>query len=286
MTERTSQVSRGDLAFPLRMAGPDEGEAVLFLHGFPQTSAMWSPYLSRLASAGFLAVAPDQRGYAATARPKEVEHYAMELLVADVLGVADGLGIDRFHLVGHDWGGAVGWALAGAHPERLHSLTSVSTPHPRALAWSLWRSSQLARSWYIGLFQIPGIPERILTARNGRLLRRTLGDSGLPPSRVDAYVERMLQPGAMTAALNYYRALRPRHAFGTGRITVPTLHVWSTRDLALGPVAARTTGREVDAPYRFVVLENTSHWIPETRVDELSTLLIDHIRAHGGSAAA
>ena len=247
---------------------------------------MWSPYLARFASAGFRAIAPNQRGYAATARPRGVDQYAIELLVADVLGLADGLGIERFHLVGHDWGGAVGWALAAAHPQRLHSLTSVSTPHPRALASSLWRSSQLARSWYMGLFQIPKLPERLLTARNGALLRRTLRDSGLPQPNADAYVECMLEPGAMTAALNYYRALRPRHAFGTGRITVPTLYVWSTRDLALGPVAARITGQEVEAPYRFVVLEGTSHWIPETRVDELSTLLIEHVRAHGASATA
>jgi pimeloyl-ACP methyl ester carboxylesterase len=194
MAESMSEVHRGDLAFPVRTAGPDDGEPVIFLHGFPQTSAMWSPYLARFSAAGFRAIAPDQRGYAATARPTAVDHYAIDHLVADVLGIADGMGISRFHLVGHDWGGIVGWALAAARPERLASLTSVSTPHPRALASSLWRSFQLARSRYVGFLQVPQIPERLLTAGNGALLRRMLRHSGLPDAKVDTYADTMLQP--------------------------------------------------------------------------------------------
>ncbi|MDP9006693.1 MAG: alpha/beta fold hydrolase [Actinomycetota bacterium] len=284
MTESMSEVRCGQLSFPVRSAGPHGGEAVILLHGFPQTSAMWSPYLARLSAAGFLAIAPDQRGYAATARPVAVDQYTIELLVADVLDIADGLGVNRFHLVGHDWGGVVGWALASAHPDRLRSLTSVSTPHPRAFASSLWRSFQLARSWYVAFFQVPKVPERLLTAGNGALLRRVLRDSGLPDTEVDAYADTMLQPGAMTAAINYYRALRPARTFAVGRITVPTLYVWSTNDIALGRVAARATGGEVDAPYRFEVLDGASHWIPETRVEELSALVLDHVRTHAASS--
>lgn len=275
-----AEVRVGDLIFPVSSAGPDDGEPVIFLHGFPQTSATWSTYLARFSGAGLRAIAPDQRGYAATARPTAVDHYAMRFLVADVLGIADGLGLDRFHLVGHDWGGAIGWALAAAHPSRLRSLTSVSTPHPRALVWSLGRSLQLARSWYIGFFQVPQIPERLLTARNGALLRRALRHSGLPEAEADDYAVTLLQPGAMTAALNYYRALRCGRPLSVGRITVPTLFVWSTNDRALGPVAAQATEGEVDAPYRFEVLEGASHWIPETRVDELSALVLDHVRTY------
>lgn len=280
MVENRSEVRRGELTFPVRTAGPADGAPVIFLHGFPQTSQSWSPYLVRLSAAGFRAIAPAQRGYAATARPTGVDDYAMDLLVADVLGMADGLGVDRFHLVGHDWGGVVGWALAAASPERLCTLTSVSTPHPRALASSLWHSFQLARSWYVGLFQLPELPERLLTARNGSLLRRLLRASGLPDAMVDVYTVAMLQPGAMTAAINYYRALGIRPVVPVGRISVPTLYVWSTHDTALGPVAARATGSYVDAPYRFEVLAGASHWIPETRVRELSALVLAHIRAH------
>lgn len=280
MVERRSEVHRGALTFPVRTAGPDDGEPVILLHGFPQASQTWSPYLARLAAAGFRVIAPAQRGYAATARPPGVDDYAIDLLVADVLGVADGLGVDRFHLVGHDWGGVVGWALAAASPDRLCSLTSVSTPHPRALASALWRSLQLGRSWYVALFQLPTLPEHFLTARNGSLLRRLLRDSGLPDAMVDAYADAMLQPGAMTAAINYYRALRLGRTVAVGRITVPTLYVWSTHDTALGAVAARATEGQVDAPYRFEVLDGASHWIPETRVEELSALLLAHVRTH------
>ena len=284
MAGSISELRSGDLIFPVRSDGPGDGEPVILLHGFPQSSATWSPYLARFSAAGLRAIAPDQRGYAATARPSAVSQYGLHLLVADVLGIADGLGVDRFHLVGHDWGGMVGWALASAHPDRLYSLTSVSTPHPRALASSLWRSSQLARSWYVGFFQVPHVPERLLTARNGALLRRSLRRSGLPDAKVDTYADTMVQAGAMTAAINYYRALRPGQPFAVGRITVPVLYVWSTGDIALGPVAARATEGEVDAPYRFEVLHGTSHWIPETRVDELSALVLGHVSTHGASS--
>lgn len=285
MAEGVSEVRCGDLAFPVCTAGPEQGEAVILLHGFPQTTAAWSPYVERLAAAGFHAIAPSLRGYAATARPTSVDQYTLDLLVGDVLGIADGLGVDRFHLAGHDWGGLIGWAVASARPDRLRSLTSVSTPHPRALASSLWRSFQVGRSWYIGFFQVPTIPERLLTSHNGALLRRALRDSGLPDAHADAYVDAMLEPGAMKAALGCYRALRPGPTLDIGRITVPTLFVWSTGDVALGPVAARSTGREVDAPYRFEVLDGASHWIPETRVEELSVLLLDHVRTYDASAA-
>jgi pimeloyl-ACP methyl ester carboxylesterase len=277
VTERMVEVRRGKLVFPVRTAGPDDGEPVILLHGFPQTSRAWSPYLACLSEAGLRGIAPDLRGYAPTARPSAVGDYAVEHLLADVLGIADSLGVHRFHLVGHDWGGVIGWVLAAARPDRLRSLTSVSTPHPSALASSLWRSFQLARSWYVGLFQVPNLPERLLTAANAALLRRMLRHSGLPGTHVDAYAETMLQPGAMTAALNYYRALRPRRTLAVGPIRVPTLYVWSTNDVALGPVAARATAAEVEAPYRFEVLEGASHWIPETRVEELSALVLDHV---------
>ena len=286
MTGTMSQVRLGELTFPVRTAGPEDGEAIILLHGFPQTSAVWMPHLARLSAAGFRAIAPDQRGYSATARPHGVDRYGLDLLVADVLGIAGSLGADRFHLVGHDWGGAIAWALAAAHPDRLRSLTSVSTPHPKALASSLYRSSQLVRSWYVGFLQIPALPERLLTSKNGALLRRMLRQSGLPDAQVDEYADVMLEPGAMTAALSYYRALRPWSAVTVGRISVPTLYVWSTDDTALGPVAARATEAEVDAPYRFEVLEGASHWIPETRADELSALVLDHVRTSAASPSA
>lgn len=204
----------------------------------------------------------------------------MDALVADALGVIDASGSSQVHLVGHDWGGGVAWALAARHPDRLRSLTVVSTPHPGAMRRS-FVGSQLLRSWYMVFFQLPWLPERLLSARDGAALRRSLERSGLPPDLAARYTARMLEPGALTAALNWYRALplsSPSSAIG--RITVPTLFVWSTGDVALGRAAAERTRDWVDAPYRFEVLAGVSHWIPETAPERVNALLVDHITAN------
>ena len=120
------ELAVGDLVFDARAEGPADGELVLLLHGFPQTSLSWRHQLGALAAAGYRAVAPDQRGYSPGARPADVAEYRIERLVGDVLGFADALGVERFHLVGHDWGGAVAWQVAGRHPERLRTVTSLS----------------------------------------------------------------------------------------------------------------------------------------------------------------
>jgi pimeloyl-ACP methyl ester carboxylesterase len=159
--ERRRLRARG-LVFDTLVAGPPTGEPVVLLHGFPQTAACWIRVAQALAAAGYRVLAPDQRGYSPGARPAAVRAYRMPELVADVLALAEAAGAARFHLVGHDWGGAVAWALAGRHPERVATLTSVSTPHPRAFAAALLTGGQLPRSAYIGFFRIPRLPELVL----------------------------------------------------------------------------------------------------------------------------
>jgi pimeloyl-ACP methyl ester carboxylesterase len=163
MIEPLQLRARG-LVFDALAAGPATGEPVVLLHGFPQTSACWTRVLEALAAAGYRAVAPDQRGYSPTARPNAVRAYRMPELVADVVAIADGLGATRVHLVGHDWGGAVAWNLAGRHPERVATLTAVSTPHPGAFARALTTGTQPLRSAYIPLFRTPRLPELLLGA--------------------------------------------------------------------------------------------------------------------------
>jgi len=170
MMEQRRLQARG-LVFDALVAGPPAGELVVLLHGFPQTAACWARVAEALAAAGYRVLAPDQRGYSPGARPAAVRAYRMPELVGDVLALAEAAGAARFHLVGHDWGGAVAWALAGRHPERVATLTSVSTPHPRAFAAALLTGGQLLRSAYIGFFAIPRLSELVLGAR-GR------GDSG------------------------------------------------------------------------------------------------------------
>ena len=270
------ELTAGSFTFDALAAGPAGGDIVLLLHGFPQSSYEWRAQLQALGDAGYRAVAPDQRGYSPRARPVGVEHYRAEHLVADVLAIADALGAPRFHLVGHDWGAAVAWHVAGRHPERLRSLTPVSVPHPAAFANALQGDDQRQRSSYIDLFRQEGKAEELLLEEDGNRLRAMFAAGGLAGD-VEEYVRRMQEPGAMTAALNWYRAVDIGSIEGLGPITTPTMFVWSTNDMALGREGAEATAKYVDGPYRFEVLEGVSHWIPEEAADALCRLLLDHL---------
>ncbi len=265
--------SRG-LTFDALAAGPADGERVLLLHGFPQSAAIWQPQLDALAYAGYRAVAFDQRGYSPCARPEGVEEYRIDHLVGDALAVA---GEGRFHVVGHDHGAVVSWHLAAKHGDRVRSLTALSVPHPLAFVTALASpdGDQRIRSRYISLFREVDVAEhRLLGGGLAALLRVSRY-----PCDVDERVRAMSEPGALTAALNWYRAMDVSLVAGVGRITVPTLFVWSTDDVALGREGAEATGAYVDGPYRFEVLEGVSHWIPEEVPDVLTRLLLEHLRS-------
>jgi pimeloyl-ACP methyl ester carboxylesterase len=260
--------------FDALAAGPGDGRPVLLLHGFPESAEQWEHQLGALAGAGYRAVAFDQRGYSPGVRPAEVDAYGPEELIGDVLAVADALGWSRFDLVGHDWGSAIAWMTAAAHPERLRTLTTVSTPHGAALRDALRDDpDQRRRSAYFEQFRTPGEAERELIDGDG--LRRIY--DGLPAYRIERYIERFSEPGALTAALNWYRAMRPPAK--RGPITTPTLYVWSTADAFIGEAAARGTERHVEGPYRFEVLDGVSHWISEEAPERLSALILDHLAA-------
>jgi pimeloyl-ACP methyl ester carboxylesterase len=261
--------------FDALAAGPPDGRGVLLLHGFPESAEQWAHQLEALASAGYRGVAVDQRGYSPGARPEDVEAYGPDELVGDVVAFAEVLSWERFDLVGHDWGSAVAWMVAAAHPDRLRTLTAVSVPHWAAIAEALRDDpDQQRRSQYFQLFRTPGEAERRLLEEDG--LRRVF--DGIAPGRVERYVERFHEPGALTAALNWYRAMRPPSI--QGPITTPTLYVWSTRDAAIGEVAARAAEQHVEGPYRFEVLEGVSHWITEEAPQQMSKLLLEHLAAY------
>jgi pimeloyl-ACP methyl ester carboxylesterase len=274
--------SRGDLVFDVRDSGPADGDPVVLLHGFPQDSSAFDRLSPVLHSAGLRTLAPDQRGYSPRARPEGRSAYALREVVDDVLALLDAAGLQSAHVVGHDWGGVVAWALAGWHPWRVRTLTALSVPHPAAMSQALVHSDQALRSSYIGLFQLPAVPEAVLLAGGGAALRRMLRAGGLPPDRVDAYVSRMQQPGALTAALNWYRALPYGARTPLGRVRVPTLHVWGAADTFLGRAATEATAAFVDAPYALEVLEDVDHWIPELAAERTGELVTAHVRTHGG----
>ena len=260
--------------FDIRTAGPDDGEVVLLLHGFPQHSTMWLPQMEALAGAGYRAVAFDQRGYSPRARPAEVQEYRIGRLVEDALAVA---GPKPFHVVGHDWGGIVGWHLAAKHPERIRTLTALSVPHPLAFATALAspRSDQRQQSGYVAFFQMKDVAEEVLLHEG---LAAMLAASAYPGD-IEERVRAMSEPGVLTAALNWYRAINFDLLRDVGHVAVPTLYVWSTGDVALAREGAEATARYVDGPYRFEVLTGVSHWIPEEVPDVLNRLLLEHLPA-------
>ena len=281
-------IEAGDFTFVAHAAGPEDGRQVVLLHGFPQSSFEWRHQMAALAAAGYRAVAFDQRGYSPGARPEGVEHYRMEHLVADVLAVADELGAHRFDLVGHDWGGAVAWLVAAHYPQRVRTLTAVSMPHPAAFAAALAGGDpdQVAKSSYIEMIRQEGVAEAALLAGDGAGLREVLRSSGHPdPSNTGEYIRLLTAPGALTAALNWYRAVSMSEAAtlaaGKAKVESPTLYVWGDADAALGRVAAEGSAAFVEGPYRFEVLPGVGHWIPEEVPDVLNRLLLEHLSTHG-----
>lgn len=272
------QVEVGDLTFDAVADGPADGPVVLLLHGFPESKAEWTHVLPTLADAGYRVVAFDQRGYSPGARPTGVPAYHHTLLAADVLGVADALGADRIHLVGHDWGALVAWSVAAAHPDRLRSLGIVSVPHPRAFAAARRDDAeQQEKSAYIEFFRTPDAPEEVFLANDAEGLRRAYQD--VDPAIAEAHLRALQDPGALTAALNYYRAWDDS-LDAIGPVRVPTLFVWSTDDVALGRAGAEGTAAWVEGPYGFEVLDGLSHWIPEVAPEALTSLVLEHLAAY------
>jgi pimeloyl-ACP methyl ester carboxylesterase len=284
---RLRTFERDGLVFDVRDEGPADGDVVVLLHGFPQDASAWDDVVPHLHAAGLRTLAPDQRGYSPGARPDGREAYRLREIVADTLALLDAAGVGRAHLVGHDWGGAVGWAATARHPERFASAVVLSTPHPGALGHAATHSLQVLRSWYMGLFQLPMVPELVVPPGLGYALRA----SGLPAGRAEHYVRRMGEPGAFSGALGWYRAFGlgvaaalPRMLDPRGRApaprpdqpswTGPTTYVWGRRDVALGRAAAERTGRFVRGDYRFVELD-AGHWLPETRPAEVAAEILE-----------
>ena len=275
MEAQTQTWKIGGLDFTVDIAGPDAGAPVMLLHGFPQNRRMWRDQLSALAAEGFRAVAPDQRGYCAGARPPGVDAYATDLLMGDVLAMIDAIGAQRFHLVGHDWGGQLAWLIAAANPDRVQTLSVLSRPHPAAFARALAEDPEQAKQsqHHRGFRQ----PEAIETLRkdNFKSLRIGLEREGIADPNI--YLEPLGEEGALEAAINWYRA--SDIALSTiPAVTMPTLYIWGTNDASVGRRAAELTREFVHAPFEFVEIQGAGHFIVDQMPDRVARFLTAHLR--------
>ena len=277
MTVEETQMSAGDYTYDVRRAG-DGDEIVILLHGFPETSHMWLPLLEHLAAEGYTALAPDLRGYSPGARPAEAEHYSHSAMAVDILAMADALGRERFHLVGHDHGAGLGWYIAGRHADRLMSWTALSVPHVDAFLQAIaTNAEQRQRSGYMQFFRQVGTAEAALAADDFAAMRNIWTES--PPEQVDEYLRVLRQPGALTGALNWYRGGFAEERQPVGQVSVPTLLIWGNQDQAIGRPGVTATPPLMDGPYRLVELD-AGHWlIQEAEADVLRETLA-HIEQH------
>jgi pimeloyl-ACP methyl ester carboxylesterase len=266
-------ISRNGVALNVQDSG--EGPAVLLVHGFPDTHALWRAQVPVLNAAGYRTIAADQRGYGASDRPQKVADYRMEELIGDLVAILDELSVPDAHIVGHDTGAAIAIAFAALQPERALSLTTLSVGHPSAFAGAGLPQSE--KSWYMLAFHFAGIAEEWLSRNDFAALREWTRHP-----EADEVVARLTDPGALTSTLGFYRAnLTPEslllHTTKLPQLQVPTMGVWSSEDRFL--LEEQLTGTEsyITAPWRYERLEGVGHWMPLEAPEAVNTLLLDFL---------
>ena len=269
------QMQADEYTYDVRHAG-DGGDLVILLHGFPETSHMWLPLLQRLGEAGYTAIAPDLRGYSPGARPEGAEHYTYPDMALDIVAMADSLGKERFHLVGHDHGAALGWYVAGLHAERLKSWTALSVPHVDAFVEAIASNAeQRERSGYMDFFRQVGTAEAGLSANDFAALRNIWSASS--PDQAAEYLRVLSQPGALTGALNWYRGGLGEKRQPVGQISVPTLLIWGNQDQAIGRPGVTATPPLMAGPYRLAELD-AGHWLIQEAEEAVLNETLAHLR--------
>jgi pimeloyl-ACP methyl ester carboxylesterase len=269
------RIEANGFEFRARVAGLDShGPGLLLLHGYPETSAMWEPLLAEAAARGYRAIAFDQRGYSPGARPEGVEAYRVDEMVGDVLAVADAAGFGDFHLVGHDWGSVVGWIVAVRHPERIRSWTGLSIPHPGPMIEQLRGDLPT----YIRVFNTPWVPELLFSFGGFALLRRALPDR---EALRDEYVAVLAEPGALSAALNWYRAIPATlegFADESFEVRPPTLFVWGSREGWVNDERLEAQRRLVRGAYHELEVD-AGHWLMQEQTRAVVEGILGHLAA-------
>lgn len=275
-----TRVPVGEIELSVVDAG--EGEAVLLLHGFPDSARLWRRQIPALLGAGYRVIAPDLRGFGRSDAPEGVEAYGLPLVLTDVVALLDALEVERTNVVGHDWGAAAAWGLAALRPERVERLVALSVGHPATFPGTM---HQRALSWYMLLFAWPEA-EDILSRDDWRFLREWIGEA----EDLERYIEDLSRPGRLTAGLNWYRASVSAESFAGGvgsglpAIECPTMGIWSTDDLALAEQQMTDSAESVSGPWRYERIEGAGHWIPLDASGRLNELLLDFLGSAPGHA--
>jgi pimeloyl-ACP methyl ester carboxylesterase len=268
----SKSVQSNGLSFPVADAG--SGPPVLLLHGFPDDRHLWRYQVRALADAGFRVIAPDLRGFGDAPRPQDPKEYGIPTVVKDVIGILDSLGVTKVQLVAHDWGAAVGWRLAAEYPDRIDRYIAMSVGAPGA------RTSieQRERSWYMAFFRQTGTAEAQLTQNNWELFREWSRNA----VDIDRWIANLSRPGALTAALNWYRAAGNAPASPSAAppppVQCPVLGIWSDGDHYLTEYPLRSSGERIKGEFRYERLEGASHWMMVERPDEVNRLLIGFLK--------
>jgi pimeloyl-ACP methyl ester carboxylesterase len=259
---------------PIHYEVSGQGPAVILLHGFPDTGQVWRHQAPALTAAGFQVIVPDLRGYGRSGKPADVSAYTFRHLIADTLGVLDDLGITRAHVVGHDWGASLAWALAAHYPQRVARLAALSVGHPAAFAAA--GIAQREKSWYMLLFQFPGTAEQWLTQDDWANFR---GWARHPDA--DSVIAELEASGSLTPGLNWYRANVPPESLlrrpGLPPVQAPTLGLWSSRDIALTEAQMAESKNYVRGPWRYERLDDVGHWMQLEAAEHVNQLLVDFL---------
>ncbi len=275
-------ISHQDIQLEVREAGAENGKLMVLLHGFPECWSTWRHQIAPLVQAGFRVVVPNMRGYGRSSKPKDYRRYHLDKLITDVEAIRLFYQAERFHLVGHDWGGAVAWWYALHHEAKLYSLSVLNLPHPLAFLTKLKGSpAQMLKSWYMFYFQIPFLPEFVLKIGRFAILKKILKASSTRHA-YDAEDFRLLEeawrePGAIQAMVNYYRALlrNLRLPESDGTLHLPVQILWGEKDLALSVQGAHDSMRFLKNG-TLTLYPDATHWLAHDKPEEISRKLIDH----------
>ena len=277
--ESFADVNLDNFTFNCRISGiENQGESVILLHGFPETSRMWYQLIPILANEGFKVIAPDQRGYSQGARPSQISDYTIDKLSKDITDIADAFQLEKFHLIGHDWGSAVGWYTVSINADRIISWTALSVPHLDAFFESIYTDKEQQRkSQYMSFFKKPILPELYFKIFGYKYLKDIWRKSST--LEIEKYLEVFKQRGALKASLNWYRANINNSNNLIGNIETSTLILYGIKDMAIGEKSVDESAKYLNGEYNIEKLD-AGHWLIQESFESISNSILKHLNAN------